>query len=423
MGCVPIFLKEVEQLGKNARLASRKLAVLETSVKNGALESMASALERSRGKVIEANRRDIKAAGEKGLSRAFIDRLTLTSSRFRGMVDSIAQIARLPDPVGEVIRMWRRPNGLEIRKVRVPMGVIGIIYEARPNVSVDASCLCLKSGNCVILRGGADAINSNMAIVDVLEKAAVKSGVPRGSMQIVRDTSHEAVKTLLRLDKYVDLIIPRGGESLIRTVVKNSTIPVIKHYKGVCHVYVDGEADLGMAENICFNAKVQRPGVCNAMETMLVHKKVARKFLKSMLEMFKKAGVELRGCSEVRKIVPWVQKAATRDWGTEYLDLILSVKVVSGLEEAIDHISTYGSAHSDAIVTTNYNNARRFTGVVDSAAVFVNASTRFTDGGEFGFGAEIGISTDKFHARGPVALEELTSYKYVIYGNGQIRTA
>lgn len=413
--------KSVELIGRKAKSASRKLAVLSTDVKNAALKSMASSLKKNRAKIIKANMCDIQMAKKKGLSRAFIDRLTLTPSRFENMVDSIRKIIGLSDPVGEIMRMWRRPNGLEIGKVRVPIGVIGIIYEARPNVSVDAGCLCLKAGNSVILRGGTDAINSNLAIVSVLGDAGESAGVPDGSLQMIEDTSHTAVKALLRLDKYIDLIIPRGGESLIRTVVKNSAIPVIKHYKGVCHVYVDGKTDLKMAEEVCFNAKVQRPGVCNAMETMLVHEKAAKRFLKSMLGRFKSAGVEIRGCSATRKIVSGIKKAAEKDWSTEYLDLILSVRVVSGIESAISHINTYGSGHSDAIITTDIERARKFLREVDSAAVYVNASTRFTDGGEFGFGAEIGISTGKFHARGPMALEELTTYKYIIYGNGQIR--
>ena len=414
-------MKEVELMGKRAKSASRKLAILGTNAKNSALEAMASLLKDSRDGIMKANKRDIKRAKKKGLSRAFIDRLTLTPSRFEGMVNSILHVAKLPDPVGQVIRMWRRPNGLEISKVRVPVGVIGLIFEARPNVSVDASCLCLKSGNSVILRGGADAIESNLAIVDVLSKAATRAGIPEGSLQLIKDTSHSSVRALVQLDKYVDLIIPRGGENLIRVVTENSTIPVIKHYKGVCHVYVDSQADLKIAQEVCFNAKVQRPGVCNAMETMLVHKKVVGKFLKPMLGRFKTAGVEIRGCPEARKIVPAVKRATEGDWSTEYLDLILSVKVVSSLEEAINHINNYGSAHSDAIITTNLNSARKFLREVDSACVYVNASTRFTDGGEFGLGAEIGISTDKFHARGPMGLEELTTYKYIIYGNGQIR--
>ncbi len=414
-------MREVELMGKRAKAASRKLAALGTNVKNSALEAMASSLKDSRDRIMEANKRDIEKSKKKGLSRAFIDRLTITPSRFEDMVDSILHIAKLPDPVGGVIRMWRRPNGLEISKVRVPIGVIGIIYEARPNVSVDASCLCLKSGNSVLLRGGTDAINSNLTIVDVLSKAAICAGIPGGSLQLIKDTSHRAVEVLLRLDKYVDLIIPRGGENLIRVVTEKSKIPVIKHYKGVCHVYVDSEADLKIAQEVCFNAKVQRPGVCNAMETMLVHKKLVRKFLKPMFGRFKTAGVEIRGCPEVRRIVPAVKRATEKDWSTEYLDLILSVKVVSSLEEAMNHINTYGSGHSDAIITTNLNSARRFLAEVDSACVYVNASTRFTDGGEFGMGAEIGISTDKFHARGPMGLEELTTYKYIVYGDGQIR--
>ena len=414
-------MKEMDLMGKRAKLASRKLAVLGTNVKNSALVAMASSLKESRGMVMKANERDIARARKKRLSGAFIDRLTITDSRFEDMVDSILQIAELPDPVGDVIQMRRRPNGLEIGKVRVPIGVIGIIYEARPNVSVDASCLCIKSGNSVILRGGADAIESNTAIVKVLCDAAVSAGIPDGSLQFLRDTSHSSVKELLQLNKYVDLIIPRGGESLIRVVAENSTIPVIKHYKGICHVYVDNEADLKIAQDVCFNAKVQRPGVCNAMETMLVHKKAAGRFLRPMLKRFKTEGVEIRACSETRKIVPAVKKACEKDWSTEYLDLILSVKIVQGLEDAINHINRYGSGHSDAIITSNLNSARRFLAEVDSACCYVNASTRFTDGGEFGLGAEIGISTDKLHARGPMGLEELTTYKYIVYGNGQIR--
>jgi len=414
-------MKEIELIGKRAKDASRKLAVLGTNDKNSALEEMASLLKSSEDKIMKANERDIKKAKGKKRSSSFLDRLTITSAGFKGMVDSILRISELPDPVGEVIKMWKRPNGLEIRKVRVPIGVIGIIYEARPNVSVDAGCLCIKSGNCVILRGGADAINSNLALVDVLNKAAVSAGIPGGSLQLVENTSHAAVDALLRLDKYVALIIPRGGENLIRAVTERSTIPVIKHYKGICHVYVDSSADLKIAREVCFNAKVQRPGVCNAMETMLVHKKVAKRFLKPMLDRFKSAGVEIRGCPETRKIVPRAGRAAEKDWGTEYLDLVLSVKVVSNIEEAIEHINTYGSSHSDAIITTGLDSAKKFSNEVDSACVYVNASTRFTDGGEFGFGAEMGISTDKFHARGPMGLEELTTYKYVVYGNGQIR--
>ena len=415
------ILKEIELIGKKAKSCSFALSTMKTSEKNSALKSIASGMEKNRGRIMNANERDVVLAKKKGRSKAFIDRLRLTPSRFGNMIDSIMQIASLPDPVGEVIKTWKRPNGLEISKVRVPLGVIGIIYEARPNVSVDASCLCLKAGNCVILRGGADAINSNIAIVEVIEESAGMAGVPSGAVQIIRDTTHEGVLALLRLDSYIDLIIPRGGENLIRTVVENSTIPVIKHYKGICHIFIDCKADLKMAEKICFNAKVQRPGVCNAMETMLVHKDIAKRFLKPVLARFKKAGVELRGCPEVRKIMPSVKKAVIKDWSTEYLDMILSVKVVTGIEEAVNHINTYGSGHSDSIVTSDYNNAKRFAGEIDSAVVFINASTRFTDGGEFGFGAEIGISTNKLHARGPMALEELTSYKYVIYGDGQIR--
>jgi len=317
--------------------------------------------------------------------------------------------------------MWRRPNGLLIGKMVVPLGVIGIIYESRPNVTVDAAGLCLKAGNAVILRGGSEAINSNCVLVDIISSALSKTKVPVFSVQLIRTTSREAVKEMLRLDDYIDVIIPRGGESLIRTVTENSIIPVIKHYKGVCHVFVDAEADLAMAEKICFNAKVQRPGVCNAMETLLVDKKIASTFLPAMIRKFREGGVEIRGDEEVRRIVPDVKPATEEDWFCEYLDLILSVKVVDGLDEAIWHINFYGSHHSDAIVTKNYSKAKKFLQEVDSAAVYVNASTRFTDGGEFGMGAEIGISTQKLHARGPMSVGELTSRKFIILGDGQIR--
>ena len=317
--------------------------------------------------------------------------------------------------------MWKRPNGLFVGKMVVPLGVIGIIYESRPNVTVDAASLCLKAGNAVLLRGGSEAIRSNCILVDILNEALKKTKVPPESIQLVRTTSREAVMQMLKLDEYIDVIIPRGGESLIRTVVENSTIPVIKHYKGVCHVFVEREADLKMAEEICFNAKVQRPGVCNAMETLLVDKEIAKSFLPKMIERFKEAKVEIRGDEKVREIIPDVKPATEEDWFTEYLDLILSVKVVDGLEEAIEHINYYGSHHSDAIVTNNYSKAKKFLQEVDSAAVYVNASTRFTDGGEFGMGAEIGISTQKLHARGPMGIKELTSYKFIILGEGQIR--
>ena len=337
------------------------------------------------------------------------------------MADSLRQMARLEDPIGRVDKMWRRPNGLLIGKVIVPLGVIGIIYEARPDVTVDAAALCLKAGNATILRGGSEAIHSNICLADLLRKVIEEAELPRGSIQLIRTTDRNAVMEMLKLDEYIDVIIPRGGESLIRTVTENSTIPVIKHYKGVCHTYVDEEADLDMAEKIAFNAKVQRPGVCNAMETLLVDEKIAAQFLPGMIKKFQGAGVEVRGDEKTCKIAEGIKPATEEDWQTEYLDLILSVKVVKGIEAAIHHINRYGSHHSDAIVTENLRKSRKFLQEVDSAAVFVNASTRFTDGGEFGLGAEIGISTQKLHARGPMGVCELTSSKFIILGDGQIR--
>jgi glutamate-5-semialdehyde dehydrogenase len=337
------------------------------------------------------------------------------------MAGSLLEIAKLKDPVGEDIRAWKIPNGLWIHKVRVPIGVVAIIYESRPNVTSDCIGLCLKSGNSVILRGGSESLNSNIAIFEILNKVAQKHGLPKGLINMVTTKDRRAVDALLRLNEYIDLVMPRGGEGLIRRVVSLSRIPVIKHYKGICHVYVDEWADLNMALNICFNAKVQRPGVCNAMECMLVHRDVAARFLPSMARKFSEAGVEMRGCPMTKKIVKGAKLAKEKDYYTEYLDLILSVKVVKDLEEAIKHVNHYGSHHSDTIVTENYENALKFLRQVDSACVYVNASTRFTDGNQFGMGAEIGISTDKLHARGPMALEELTTYKYMVFGNGQVR--
>jgi glutamate-5-semialdehyde dehydrogenase len=407
---------------KRAKAASRKLALTDTAAKNRALCAMSGALLKNRGLLIKANGRDLRLAGSKGASAAFIDRLRLTDERIRAMADSLSEIAGLGDPVGEVIGTIKRPNGLLIKKVRVPIGVILIIYESRPNVTSDCAGLCLKSGNAVILRGGKESINSNAAIFGIMDRAARMCGIPEGAMTLVRDTDRSVVDRLLRETSYIDLVMPRGGESLIKEVTAKSRIPVIKHYKGVCHTYVDDSADLDMAGDICFNAKVQRPGVCNAMETLLVSEKIAGKFLPWMAERFRRAGVEMRGCPRtVRILGSGVKKAKESDWYTEYLALVLSVRVVRGVGEAIAHIMKYGSYHSDAIVTATKANADRFLREVDSACVYVNASTRFTDGGQFGKGAEIGISTDKIHARGPVGLEELTSYKYVIYGSGQVR--
>lgn len=405
-----------------AKIAALKLSVMPAEKKNNVLLSMATALDKTRGSIKEANKVDIKNAQGKGKDKAFIDRLELTDKRIDGMCDMIREVAGLNDPVGEVLQENKRPNGLVIKKVRVPIGVIGIIYESRPNVTADCISLCFKSGNAVILRGGSDAINSNKAIYDVLKEAAGKEGLDKGAFILIEDTRRELVDAMLESTDGLDLIMPRGGESLIKEVVSKSKVPIIKHYKGICHVYVDSEADLDMAENICFNAKVQRPGVCNAMETMLVHEAVAKKFLPRIAAKLHKEDVVLKGCSMTRQILgQGVGEAREEDYATEWLDLILNIRVVRSMEEAIAHIAKFGSKHSDAIVTGNRAKGDEFTKRVDSAAVYVNASTRFTDGGEFGKGAEIGISTDKIHARGPVGLEELTTYKYIIQGKGQVR--
>lgn len=413
---------KIKRLCEKAKAASRELALVDTRVKNKALRAMAGALIKKKAVIVKANQKDIRFAKSRGLSSALVDRLTLSDIRIDAMARSLREIAGLKDPVGDVIETVKRPNGLLIKKVRVPVGSILIIYESRPNVTSDCIGLCLKSGNSVILRGGKEAINSNIAIFDTLAPEAVKHGIPDGAISIVRDTNHSTVNDLLKATGLIDLVIPRGGESLINEVAKNSRIPVIKHYKGVCHTYVDASADQEMAGNIAFNAKVQRPGVCNAMETLLVSEEIAKDFLPWMIDRFRRAGVEIRGCPKTRRISGLaVKKATERDWYTEYLDLILSVRVVKGVDEAIAHIMKYGSYHSDTIVTEDKGNAAKFLARVDSACVYVNASTRFTDGGEFGKGAEMGISTDKIHARGPMGLEELTSYKYLIYGNGQVR--
>ncbi len=412
---------EIKKLCENAKQASRALALVDTNTKDKALIEMGKALKAKASYIIKENEKDLTAARKKGLSQALIDRLRLDPKRVAAMADSLIKIAKLKDPVGGIMETRKRPNGLLIRKVRVPIGVILIIYEARPNVTSDCVGLCLKSSNGLVLRGGSEAIHSNIAIFDVLNRAALRCGLPKDSISIVRDTDRRIIDGLLIQEGLIDLVIPRGGESLIREVTKKSRIPVIKHYKGICHTYVDETADLRMAEDICFNAKVQRPGVCNAMETMLVHNRIAPKFLPRMVKRFQDAGVEIRGCSRTKRLAAGVTAATEKDWHTEYLDLILSVKVVKDMDEAISHIMKYGSYHSDAIVTRNKKNAGRFLSEVDSACVYVNASTRFTDGGQFGKGAEMGISTDKIHARGPMGLEELTSYKYTVVGNGQIR--
>ena len=411
----------VSDKAKKAKAASRQLANTSTEIKNNALFRMAAGLEKESAKLIAENKKDLVAAEQKGLSKAMIDRLTLNTERIKAMADGLREVAALPDPVGEVLGIRRRPNGMEVGKMRVPIGLIGIIYESRPNVTADSAALCLKSGNGVILRGGSEAVHSNTAIVEVLSRAGADSGIPEGAVSFIENPDRACVMEMLKLNQYIDLIIPRGGEGLIRMVSENSTIPVIKHDKGVCHVYVDSNADLAMAEEICFNAKVQRPGTCNAMEAMLVHQDVAKTFLPAIITRMKKAGVEIRGCAKTRAIVPDIKDATDKDWDTEYNDLIVNVKTVGSMEEAMEHIAAHGSQHSEAIVTNDYRNAHRFQREVDASAVFVNASTRLNDGFEFGLGAEIGISTTRIHARGPMGLEELTSTKFIVYGNGQIR--
>jgi len=414
--------QELTNMAKGAQGASRILLNIPSNIKNKVLKETALALINRKELIKKANKKDIKKAISKRLPKAFIDRLTLSDKRIKEMSDSLIEIARLNDPVGEVIKAWRRPNGLWIHKVRVPIGVIAIIYESRPNVTSDCIGLCLKSGNSVILRGGREAINSNLAIYRIFKEVVKKYNIPVSTINILTTTDRRAVDILLKLNNYIDLVMPRGGQALIDKVVRLSRIPVIKHYKGICHVYVDEHADLNMAQEICFNAKVQRPGVCNAMESMLVHRDIAPRFLPGMIKKFKEAGVKIRGCPVTAKIVRGVKKATEKDYHTEYLDLILSCKVVEDLKEAITHINYYSSHHSDSVITENYDYALQFLRQVDSACVYVNASTRFTDGNQFGMGAEIGISTDKLHARGPVALEELTTYKYMVFGSGQIRT-
>ncbi|MGQ9630598.1 MAG: glutamate-5-semialdehyde dehydrogenase [bacterium] len=411
---------DVIEMARRAKDVSRKLMGLSRAVKDRALLDMAEAIEGGADDLKAANSRDIQSAREGGLSEALVDRLLLNDKRIKGMAEAIRVVAGLEDPVGEVTRMWRRPNGLRIGRMRVPIGVIGVIYESRPNVTADVASLCLKSGNAAILRGGSEAIHSNTAIANLLRGALSSNGIPEDAIQLVPSTERSVVQEMLKLDEYIDLIIPRGGKGLIRMVAENSRIPVIRHEEGICHTYVDEGADLDMAVEICYNAKVQRPSVCNAMETMLVHKDVASEFLPRICRRLEGAGVELRGCQRSRQIFE-MKEATEEDWRTEYLDLILSIRVVDSMDEAIHHINYYGSHHSDAIVTRDYRRAERFLQEVDSAAVYVNASTRFTDGGEFGFGAEVGISTNRLHSRGPMGLEDLTTYKYIIYGDGQVR--
>lgn len=412
------YMMEKGQCAKNA---SRRLAYTSTEVKNKALIAMSEALIKNKDFILSANEKDMINSKNNGMSQSLLDRLALNTKRIEDMSEGLKSIAALPDPIGEVLKMWRNQDNLQIGQVRVPLGVIGIIYEARPNVTVDSAALCIKSGNAVILKGGKEALNSNIAIANIIMKAAVDAGLPEGSIQLIETTDREATNIMMKLNEYIDVLIPRGGSNLIQSVVKNSTVPVIQTGVGNCHIYVDEDADFNMAEKIIINAKTQRPAVCNAMETLLVHKNAAPIFLPKIAESLKTAGVELRGCSETEKYVTNVNQATEKDWETEYGDLILAIKVVTSIDEAMDHIYKYGTRHSEAIITNSYKNSQRFLNEVDAAAVYVNSSTRFTDGGQFGFGGEIGISTQKLHARGPMGLEQLTSIKYIIYGEGQIR--
>ncbi len=414
-------MSEVERKCREAKIATAKLATIGSSVKDKALLSIAESLERQKQVILDANARDVKTAEERGIRGAVLKRLTLDDKKIAQMTDGVRQIASLRDPVGETIEGYIRPNGMEVRRIRVPLGVIGIIYESRPNVTVDAAALCIKAGNAVVLRGGSEAINSNLALAGIIRDTLAANGLPAEAVQIIETTDRSAALELMKMKGYVDCLIPRGGKSLIQSVIENATVPVIEHLDGNCHVYVDGAANLAMAEEIVMNAKLQNPGVCNAMETLLVSEAIAAEFLPRVCKRLTDAGVELRGCEKTRQLVPGIKEATEEDWFTEYLDLILAVKVVTGLDEAISHINTYGSHHSDAIVTEDYSAARRFSNEIDSACVFVNVSTRFSDGYEFGKGAEMGISTQKLHARGPMGVEEITTYKYVVTGNGQIR--
>lgn len=411
----------IKEMAKAAREAANKLARVSSEQKNATLFAIADGLEEEADFIKAENQKDLSRAEEMGLSGAMIDRLTIKDETIHAMVNGLKEVAQLNDPVGTMGPTRIRPNGLQIARMRIPLGVIGIIYESRPNVTVDAAGLCLKAGNAVILRGGSEAFYSNQALAAIIRRGLENSGLPDKSVQVVPVREREAVVALINQEAFIDLIIPRGGEGLIRSVVENSKIPVLKHYKGVCHIYVDVDADLAMAQNICFNAKVQRPGVCNAMETLLVHQSVAEAFLPAMAGRFGEAGVELRGCAETCRILPAAKKAQESDWPAEYLDLILAVKVVKDMDEALAHIADNSSNHSEAIVTGNYERAKRFVREADSSVVLVNASTRFNDGGQLGLGAEIGISTSKLHAFGPMGVEELTTTKFVVLGSGQIR--
>lgn len=414
--------KTVESLAIAAKKAARKLAFESTTRKNNVLLRMAEALQEKKEFIQAENEKDLIAGRNKNLSAAMLDRLALPDKVIDSMIIGLHEVVALPDPVGEVDEMIRRPNGLMVGRMRIPLGVIGMIYESRPNVTVDAAALCLKAGNAILLRGGSEAIHSNLALAKVLQDALATENIDPAAIQVIPTTDREAVNVLLSLEEYIDLIIPRGGEGLIRFVAENSRIPVLKHYKGVCHVFVDADADLDMAVNIVMNGKCQRPGVCNALETLLVHKDIAKTFLPLVTAQLVAAGVELRGCPRTKEILPDIKDAVEDDWPAEFLDLILAVKVVDGLDAAMNHIARYGSQHTEVIVTQNYANGQRFIKEVDASAVMINASTRFSDGGQFGLGAEIGISTTKLHAYGPMGLRELTTRKFIVYGDGQVRT-
>ena len=415
------FQEYIINIGKNAKNASRIMVSVSTDVKNNALVHMAGELIDSKSTIIEANMVDMELGRKNNLSKAMLDRLMINEQRVENMAEGLKNVASLPDPIGEGIKRWKRPNNLDISMVRVPLGVIGMIYESRPNVTVDAAALCLKAGNSIILRGGSEAINTNIALARVIIKASIEAGLPEGCIQLIEMVDRELVNSLIKLNDYVDVIIPRGGVGLKKAIIANATVPVIETGAGVCHIYVDLEADLCMAEEIIVNAKTQRPGVCNAVETVLVHENIASDFLPKLAQRLYGLGVEIRICENGIKILSGAKAAVEEDWSTEYLNLILSIKVVESMEEAIDHIFKYGTKHSEVIITDNYTNSQRFLKEVDASCVYVNASTRFTDGSEFGFGAEIGISTQKLHARGPMGLEQLTTTKYLIYGEGQVR--
>lgn len=414
--------EKVRTIAEDARQASLVMARLSSGAKNELLMNMAMALINNAPHLIEENRKDLDAGEKKGLSGAMLDRLMIDEARIKGMADGLREVANLPDPVGEVTKMWKRPNGLMVGKMRIPLGVIGIIYESRPNVTADAAALCLKSGNAVILRGGSEAIYSNVAIARLLREEMEKAGIPAAALTVVPFVEREGVLELLKQEEFIDLIIPRGGESLIRFVVEHSKIPVIKHYKGVCHAFVDCSADFDMAERIIVNAKTQRPGVCNSLETLLIHKDVAETFVPRIYESLSTLNVEMRGDETFRQFAPGAKPATEEDWHAEYLELILACRVVDGLDGAIDHINRYGSLHTEAIITSDYGNAQRFIREVNSSTVLVNASTRFADGNQLGLGAEIGISTTKLHSFGPMGLEDLTTTKFIVYGDGQIRS-